>query len=128
MTENLATRGMSISNSRKMPPAQRVPGDGAVAHPALPPFERSRRVYPRVPTVSRVEWCEPGSSTRHVSNTTDWSRGGLFIHTQQTCTPGTALTLRLTIGIGRVELEGVVVHKRHDGMGVQLDTRFVRVC
>lgn len=90
-------------------------------------MEFGRRTTLRVPTATRVDWRLRGTCTHHVSTTRDWSRGGLFIHTVQPRSPGEVLSILMDLGGGVVQLEGIVVHRNRDGMGVRLDISGARV-
>jgi len=86
-----------------------------------------RRSNFRVPVTSRVHWSLRGSRDQTLSTTKDWSRGGLFIRTSQPRSPGEVLNILMELGGGTVRIEGTVVHRCDDGMGVRLDITGARV-
>jgi len=85
-----------------------------------------RRSQLRIRSAVRVDWRIAGRCTHHVSIVRDWSRDGAFIQTALPKSPGDRLSLRLDIRGTVIQLEGVVVRRAHDGMGVRLDTSGAR--
>jgi hypothetical protein len=51
----------------------------------------------------------------------------LFIHTSLPRAPGEVLSILMDVGEAVVQLEGVVVRRCKDGMGVRLDTSCARI-
>ena len=98
---------------------------------ALPSTYRTmvlgRRTSFRVPIASKVKWALRGCRKHIQSTTKDWSRGGLFIRTRHPCSPGEVLSILMDLGGGCVRVEGIVVHRSDDGMGVRLDVAGARV-
>ncbi len=90
-------------------------------------MDLGRRIHFRVPATTRVDWRPQGTCTHHVSTTRDWSRGGLFIHTSLPRAPGEVLSIQMDLGEAIVQIEGVVVRRCKDGMGVRLDTSCARI-
>lgn len=92
----------------------------------------SRRFYPRAPLELRVQYRTTGSFL--ISYTSNLSRGGLFIETDQPLPEGTAVTLRFRVPGGEdkaneIETTAVVMWVRRErspigeppGMGMRFD-------
>ncbi|MFW5741108.1 MAG: PilZ domain-containing protein [Myxococcota bacterium] len=86
-----------------------------------------RRANLRVPVASHVEWSVRGARANTASVTKDWSRGGLFIRTDAPRPPGEVISILMELGGGAVRIEGTVVHRSREGMGIRLDVAGARV-
>ena len=85
-----------------------------------------RRTHLRIPTSASIDWRTRDACTHIVSTLRDWSRDGVFIQTAVPRQPGDMLTLDMNVEGTVMQLEGIVVRRSPDGMGVRLDTTCAR--
>lgn len=91
-------------------------------------MDLGRRDHLRVAAIAPLSWTVDGSGSVCKAVTRDWSRGGMFVQTDQPAPRGSRVALRIGFGDNALRVDATVMHRSQAGMGVLLDLTSTRVC